>query len=117
VSLNAYIFLEHYKKNNSLLLLTKSIDLNFMIEGLLLCYIFCLKLRAGADKKTQYLIGGENMNTSVNIKAKACCVLEKKRLMEELKVCDNDTTSPEERHLCIRKAARRSGQRSKNCLI
>ncbi len=57
------------------------------------------------------------MARSVSIKAKACCTLEKDRLVKELRECDYDTSSPEERHLCFRWAAKKSGQRSKACLI
>ncbi len=57
------------------------------------------------------------MAKSVSIEARACCVLEKERLVEELRSCDYDTTSPEERHNCFRWAAKKSGQRSKECLI
>ncbi|MCG8688043.1 MAG: hypothetical protein MI892_24425 [Desulfobacterales bacterium] len=57
------------------------------------------------------------MARSISIKAKACCAREKERLVEELRSCDYDTTSPEERHLCFRWAAKKSGQRAKECMI
>ena len=57
------------------------------------------------------------MARSINIKAKECCTREKQRLMEELRECDYNTTSPEERHLCYRWAAKKSGHRSKECII
>ncbi len=53
----------------------------------------------------------------VSIKARECCALEKARLVEELRECDYESTSPEERHLCYRWAAKKSGHRSKECLI
>ncbi|MCG8566147.1 MAG: hypothetical protein MI747_13800 [Desulfobacterales bacterium] len=49
-------------------------------------------------------------------RVKACCTKEKKRLMDELRVCDYGTTSPEERHLCYREAARQSGRRARTCI-
>ncbi len=57
------------------------------------------------------------MAKSVSIGARACCALEKERLVEELRSCDYDTTSPEERHNCYRWAAKKSGHRAKQCLI
>jgi hypothetical protein len=57
------------------------------------------------------------MAKSISIQAKACCSLEKERLVEELRSCDYDTTSPEERHECYRFAAKKSGRRAKQCLI
>jgi hypothetical protein len=57
------------------------------------------------------------MVKSLNIKARECCLREKDRLVEELRECDYDTSSPEERHLCYRWAAKKSGKRSKECLI
>ena len=57
------------------------------------------------------------MVDSLNIKARECCSREKDRLVEELRECDYDTISPEERHLCYRWAAKKSGRRSKECLI
>ena len=57
------------------------------------------------------------MVESLEKKARACCRLEKDRLVEELRECDYETSSPEERHLCYRWAAKKSGRRSKECLI
>ncbi len=57
------------------------------------------------------------MAQSFSSAAKACCRIEKDRLVEELRECDYNTSSPEERHLCYRWAARKSGRRSKECLI
>ena len=57
------------------------------------------------------------MARSISVKARACCAREKERLVEELRSCDYDTTSPEERHLCFRWAAKKSGHRAKECLI
>ncbi|THB74693.1 MAG: hypothetical protein D3926_21485 [Desulfobacteraceae bacterium] len=57
------------------------------------------------------------MLDSVNIKAKSCCSKEKERLVRELYECDYETTSPEERHLCYRWAAKKSGHRAKQCMI
>jgi len=57
------------------------------------------------------------MARSISINARACCAREKQRLVEELRSCDYDTQSPEERHLCFRWAAKKSGRRAKECLI
>ena len=57
------------------------------------------------------------MARRMSISAKACCVREKERLVEELRSCDYDTTSPEERHLCFKWASKKSGRRAKECLI
>lgn len=57
------------------------------------------------------------MVKSINIKARECCIREKDRLVEELRECDYDTSSPEERHQCYRWAAKKSGKRAKECLI
>lgn len=54
---------------------------------------------------------------SVNSDAKACCTIEKGRLMDVLMACDYCTESIEERHLCYQKAAKDSGSRSKKCFI
>jgi hypothetical protein len=53
----------------------------------------------------------------VNIGARQCCTREKNRLVEELRACDYNSESPEERHHCYRWAAKKSGYRSKECLI
>jgi hypothetical protein len=57
------------------------------------------------------------MVTSININARQCCTREKERLVEELKECDYDSQSPEDRHFCYRWAAKKSGYRSRECLI
>jgi hypothetical protein len=49
--------------------------------------------------------------------AKACCLLEKERLVEELRECDYGSSSPEDWHKCYQWAAKKSGHRSKECLI
>ena len=50
-------------------------------------------------------------------KSRQCCSLEKTRLVEELSVCDNSSSSYEEFHQCYRDAARESGQRSRSCMV
>jgi hypothetical protein len=57
------------------------------------------------------------MVESLSRKNRACCRLEKDRLVEELRECDYGLSSPEERHLCYRWAAKKSGRRAKECLI
>ena len=57
------------------------------------------------------------MVRSININARECCLREKDRLKEELRECDSESFSPEERHECYRWAAKKSGRRSKECLI
>lgn len=47
----------------------------------------------------------------------ACCSMEKARLVEDLRCCDFNSTSLEQRHDCYRRAAKESGQRSKACMI
>lgn len=56
------------------------------------------------------------MQPVVSINAKACCSLEKNRLMNVLFACDYCTESIEQRHLCYQKAARESGKRSRECM-
>jgi hypothetical protein len=50
-------------------------------------------------------------------KAKRCCSQEHNRLMENLSTCDSQSENPSERHRCYRVAARKSGRRSKKCII
>ncbi|MEH0021839.1 MAG: hypothetical protein V6Z89_19450 [Desulfobacter sp.] len=57
------------------------------------------------------------MVKSLNINAKACCAVEKERLVEELRACDYGSTNLEARHLCYRRVAKESGRRAKQCLI
>ena len=57
------------------------------------------------------------MVKSVYISARQCCTREKNRLVEELRECDYNSESPEEHHRCYRSAAKKSGYRSKECLI
>ena len=57
------------------------------------------------------------MVRSIGIQARECCLREKDRLKAELQACDDESSSPEERHLCYRWAAKKSGRRSKECLI
>jgi hypothetical protein len=50
-------------------------------------------------------------------KAKKCCSKEHDRLMSNLSYCDIQFETPAERHRCYRVAAKRSGRRSKKCMI
>ena len=50
-------------------------------------------------------------------KAKQCCSHEHGRLVKNLSVCDRNFENPAERHRCYRVAAKRSGRRSKKCMI
>ncbi|MCF8092854.1 MAG: hypothetical protein K9K40_10405 [Desulfotignum sp.] len=57
------------------------------------------------------------MTKSINITARQCCSREKEILKQELIECDDNTYSRDERHACYRWAAKKSGQRSRRCLI
>ena len=50
-------------------------------------------------------------------KARSCCSIEKRRLMDALEQCDSCSDSYEEFHNCYRKAARESGERARSCII
>lgn len=50
-------------------------------------------------------------------KAKQCCSHEQDRLMRNLSSCDSQFETPAERHRCYRVAAKRSGRRSRKCMI
>lgn len=50
-------------------------------------------------------------------KAKKCCSREHDRLVENLSTCDTQFENPAERHRCYRVVAKRSGRRSKKCII
>jgi len=50
-------------------------------------------------------------------KAKRCCSHEHDRLVKNLSTCDSQFETPAERHRCYRVAARRSGRRSKKCIL
>jgi hypothetical protein len=57
-------------------------------------------------------MGGESFK-----KAKKCCANEFDRLKENLSRCDSQFETPAERHRCYRVAAKRSGHRSKKCMV
>ncbi|MGA8181818.1 MAG: hypothetical protein WB792_17295 [Desulfobacterales bacterium] len=57
------------------------------------------------------------MTNSVPIKARGCCLREKKRLMKTLEKCETGSNSVERRHKCYQSAARESGRRSRQCII
>ena len=57
------------------------------------------------------------MTNSISIKARDCCLKEKKRLMGTLSQCDIGSDSVKERHKCYQSAARESGSRSRRCII
>lgn len=57
------------------------------------------------------------MVKSVSINARECCLKEKERLVKELYACDYDTTSMEERSLCYKWAAKKSGRRHRACMV
>jgi len=57
------------------------------------------------------------MTNSISIKARDCCLKEKKRLMETLNQCDIGSNSVKDRHKCYQTAARESGIRSRQCII
>ncbi len=57
------------------------------------------------------------MAKSMNMTARQCCTSEKEILKQELRECDDNTFSRDERHSCYRWAAKKSGHRSTQCLI
>jgi hypothetical protein len=70
-------------------------------------------LKIGADTCR----GGEIMEDEFLKKAKKCCSHEYDRLKENLFRCDSQFETPAERHRCYRVAAKRSGHRSKKCMV
>jgi hypothetical protein len=61
--------------------------------------------------------GGEIMEGESLKKAKQCCSHEFDRLKENLSRCDSQFETPAERHRCYRVVAKRSGHRSKKCML
>jgi hypothetical protein len=57
------------------------------------------------------------METSVSSKARGCCSREKERLVSALDECDRRAKDVKGRHFCYRSAARKSGERSKQCIL
>jgi hypothetical protein len=57
------------------------------------------------------------MTSQIKPKAKSCCSVEHGRLAAELETCDKLYQHPSEWHRCARVIARRSGQRTKRCLL
>ena len=55
-----------------------------------------------------------NMNET---DSRLCCSMEKKRLMEELWLCDMCCTSYEEHHRCYRDTAWTSAHRARSCML
>jgi hypothetical protein len=53
---------------------------------------------------------------SISINARRCCSVEHDRLLKRLDRCDLRARTDAERHLCYKKAARKSGLRSKSCV-
>ncbi len=56
------------------------------------------------------------MSSSFRSKARACCSREKARVSREVARCDS-SDSAEYRHRCYRSAARKSGERSRQCIL
>jgi hypothetical protein len=56
------------------------------------------------------------MSSTFRSKAKACCSVEKERVSREVARCDS-ASSADYRHRCYRSVARKSGERSRNCMI
>jgi hypothetical protein len=61
--------------------------------------------------------GGGMMESEFSEKARKCCSHEHDRLVEKLSSCDSQFETPIKRHRCYRVAARRSGRRSKKCIL
>ena len=57
------------------------------------------------------------MSSTSKSDAKNCCTMERKRLMEDIRSCDFCSTSWEEHHRCLSRAAKASGQRSRACVV
>lgn len=57
------------------------------------------------------------MSNSDNNKAAKCCRNERQRLMQDIAKCDFCSTSWQEHHRCLKAAAKKSGKRSKSCLV
>ena len=57
------------------------------------------------------------MSASSKSKSTQCCTEEKKRLMKDIERCDFCSTSWEEHHRCLGRAAKASGRRSRSCMI
>ena len=56
------------------------------------------------------------MSSSFRSKAKACGSRERDRIVDELSRCDS-SDSPGYRHRCYRSVARKSGERSRQCML
>jgi len=56
------------------------------------------------------------MPANFRSKAKACCSREKDRIVSELSRCDS-ADSADYRHRCYRSVARKSGERSRQCML
>ncbi|MFH2093916.1 MAG: hypothetical protein ABIJ31_16270 [Pseudomonadota bacterium] len=50
-------------------------------------------------------------------KAAMCCALGKKRMSDALRACDYCTTSMEERSSCYKAVAKKTGLRTKACIL
>ncbi len=58
------------------------------------------------------------MSSTSKNDVKSCCSMERKRLVDDIRVCDFCSTSWEEHHRCLSRAAKKSGQRSRSsCVI
>ena len=57
------------------------------------------------------------MKKSSRESAARCCSMEKKRLVDEIRMCDFCSESYEEFNRCYRSAARASGERSRSCIM
>lgn len=58
-----------------------------------------------------------NMASSISIKARDCCLKEKRRLMKNLERCDTWTSTAYARQKCYQSAARSSGKSSRQCVM
>lgn len=45
-----------------------------------------------------------------------CCAIEKKDLVEALRVCDYCSTSYDEHNACYTRVSKKSGQRARSCM-
>lgn len=56
------------------------------------------------------------MKSQIPIAAHACCSTEKRNLEAVIKACDYCSTSYRQHRACYRRAAKASGQQSRECL-
>ena len=56
------------------------------------------------------------MMNAFKSKAKRCCSIAYEQLTHRLGSCEKESNTPEQRHDCYRRAAKKSGHRAKQCI-